>query len=125
VDKGGNIYTAFADNNTPRWYASVMKFSNPEVSIKENAENDKRLRVFPNPSSGKMSISFQGNGTSPTEIRLINQQGQVVYTKTYDCDEPDSYRVCETLDISAYAKGFYFLTINSGELREVEKIVIE
>ena len=89
------------------------------TSIEDNATSEYSLdaMIFPNPSSNKVNIYM--NSTSNYQLRLTNAVGMEVYTEVfYDFT---------TIDVSNYAKGFYFaeLTDLKTDQRIVRKISVQ
>jgi hypothetical protein len=64
--------------------------------------------VFPNPATDYISFRFN----KLTEIRLIDLQGQVLETKTFET-------TTGTLDVTRYAPGIYFLQESGGSMTKI------
>jgi hypothetical protein len=115
VDADENLYVAFADSKGPvtRWQLSVMKYSNPTVSVKEN-KNNNNINVFPNPSGSVFSI----DGLSQ-EVEVIVQDitGKTVYRTPHFSGRE--------LDLSHLPRGVYVLAIRTNEGVETKKLVLE
>jgi hypothetical protein len=97
-------------------YASYLLSSN--LGIDEPEDNSFTFSVFPNPSNGKFTISFK-NGYFNT-IEIYNLIGERVFIKD-GIKEQSS----ETIDLSNFPKGIYFIKINDGEKTHTEKVVIQ
>ncbi len=75
------------------------------------------FNVFPNPSQGVFSIEIPHNGLSTGEFQIHNLVGQQVL----------SGRLKEgrtTLDLSAFPKGIYFISLHQAGTTAIEKIII-
>jgi hypothetical protein len=88
--------------------------------IGEN-ETELRLLIHPNPATNVLNIQLNGKSNKVT-YHLLNYQGQVLYTSS-DVSVNGSYN--EQLDLSGYAKGIYYLRLNSGNTSTVRKVVIQ
>ena len=73
--------------------------------------------VHPNPNSGNFKIEFKESQESAT-LNLVDISGRILYT--FSITQSSHFTVNETLPA-----GIYFLTIESGGLSSVEKIIIE
>ena len=61
--------------------------------------------VFPNPSAGKYTISYEGTGS--IEEKVYNMQGELVYVK-------QDYNLGAVIDISGQPAGIYILRMTTG-----------
>ena len=88
-------YTVPAGHNRDKMYAIgvLIDQSNghiinvEEISIKESLSVEDAyaaigMRIFPNPTAGAPTVSYQAKGDAPT-ISVIDMQGRIVYTKDY------------------------------------------
>jgi len=63
--------------------------------------------VFPNPSAGKYTISFEG--TRSIEVKVYNMQGELVYEK-------QDHNLEAVIDISGQPAGTYILRMTTGNV---------
>ena len=63
--------------------------------------------VYPNPTTGKLTINCEDKGACPL-VRVYNVVGQVVFTSVVSAPSPET-----TIDISHLANGMYFLKIDN------------
>jgi len=75
--------------------------------------------IFPNPSSGKFTLTIAGEGKL-CHLELYNLQGQMIYSNPNLINH-----AINEIDLSEWSKGIYFLKINDGERVHNEKIVIQ
>ncbi|NOU46784.1 MAG: T9SS type A sorting domain-containing protein [Bacteroidales bacterium] len=91
---------------------------NQNTSIADTEQNSQQVAVFPNPSTGKFTVS--ANIGSINAIEIYNAMG----TKVFSTSKVKLLAVNE-LDISDLAKGMYFIKIDGREKIYSEKILIE
>lgn len=79
--------------------------------------NKRNLRVFPNPASDAIRISFEA--TPGSRLRLISITGQLL--KEY---RPDVTQTEHLIEIGDYAPGMYLLQLwENGQLRALERVI--
>jgi hypothetical protein len=77
--------------------------------------------VYPNPAHDRLNIAFQNTGINPLEMSVVNLLGQEVYSGRWISDN----RV-QTIDISAFKAGIYFVRIQDQTGRTgVRKVIIQ
>lgn len=89
------------------------------VGIKE-AEMEQQVAMFPNPSTGKVSITFTGNVTPDMTVSVYNILGETVVS-------PMNYRAGTTniqLDLSSVANGVYLVKIKTDKASTVKQLTI-
>lgn len=82
-------------------------------STSDITKNTSFIQLSPNPTSSTFSVDF----SQPTEIqsiKIMDIKGQVIYTQ---------YHSYNSIDISSFATGVYFVVIETNEGREVKRIV--
>ena len=83
------------------------------IDVQEIA-NKYNIRVFPNPSTGKLIIS----GENIQSIELLNQEGKSIQKVIEHSGDMH-------LDLSRYARGVYFIKFELADETFVRKIVLE
>lgn len=83
---------------------------------------DPNFFVYPNPSSGFITIKYSDVKIIVGEIRIENVLGQLIYSKKINTS---GVALNENIDLSGYSKGIYFVQINTGGATEVKKIILE
>ena len=81
--------------------------------------NNPDLRLYPNPSNGKIKIST-GNVSGIFNVNVINNAGEKVFSTKLNCSAFSS----QNLDLSHLVDGMYFISIASQESVFTNKIVI-
>ena len=78
------------------------------------------MKVYPNPTNTDFTVQVTNKQASDVQISLMNIQGQVVFQKTIS----QVMNHTETVK-NSFAKGVYFLTVQSGSGMKVEKLIIQ
>jgi len=88
-------------------------FQQPElftVSIPENDAILDKTSVYPNPSNGKFTISFNANYQGKYLVRIYSMIGQVVFKQSYETN-PGLNSI--KIDIGNLQQGIYVVEMNS------------
>jgi hypothetical protein len=80
------------------------------------------LKVFPNPTSGKINIEFSLNDNSPVNIELYNSNGQQL--KTISSLQTFSGKNQIEYDLSKYSSGIYWITVRTDSVTETRKFIV-
>jgi hypothetical protein len=81
-----------------------------------------KVKVYPNPGSGKISISFTAASKGDIQISITDAKGNEVFSKTL---KDFSGEYFNQVDISGKGKGTYFLKITQGDDSITKKLVVE
>jgi hypothetical protein len=84
-------------------------------------ETENNFNVFPNPTDGPISVDVDLPSSDKVNVEVFNIMGQRVYENSMS---PAALKN-SSLDLSALDKGFYFLTITSGENKMVSRILLQ
>jgi PKD repeat protein len=79
------------------------------------------LELYPNPTSDVINVSFNGSKTQNLTVRVVNMNGQLVYT---DAVGQYAGQYKNTIDLSASAKGVYFVQLITDEGTINRKVVL-
>jgi hypothetical protein len=79
------------------------------------------MKVYPNPTSGKLIFEMEGDGSDIT-IQIISMEGKLLENKLIE-DIKGKY--IEEFDLSAYAKGIYTIKVLSKNGYVTERIILE
>ncbi len=82
--------------------------------------DDKTLVVYPNPSTGIVHLTINGQEGRRVELQVLNVIGSVIYRETMT-DLND--RVTKVLDLSRFANGLYYVKLEGGT-NQMCKLVI-
>ncbi len=92
----------------------VMTDLDPEFPLQE-------LRLFPNPASDRVRLTWQGNWQETVQGVLLNHLGQTVKTWSWTSPTADQ---CD-LDVSGLPPGMYVLDLHAGTGRAQIKLIIQ
>jgi plastocyanin len=87
----------------------------PATSIAET-QKDTKVNVYPNPTADYFSIDA---GQAIKSVSLINITGQLVKTYSETASQTNRF------DVKALPKGIYFINIEIGDAKLVEKLIIQ
>lgn len=87
----------------------------PATSVAE-LQKETEVKVFPNPTADYFSIDAKQTIKS---VSLINITGQLVKTYSETASQTNRF------DVKALPKGIYFLTIEIGDAKLIEKLIIQ
>jgi hypothetical protein len=93
------------------------------ISIKNilAASNKNEISVFPNPSNGVFKLNIKpANNNSEINYSIYNVLGDVILKKKID---HVSGNYTESLNISSYAKGIYYMVVSTNGVKSAQKIV--
>jgi hypothetical protein len=88
--------------------------------VDEKSSSIHQFNISPNPTNGQFKLDIvadQGN----YELSVTNIVGQEVYTENVSI----SNTLTKTFDLSTFDKGMYFITLNNGTTRKVEKVILK
>jgi hypothetical protein len=86
----------------------------------DNKVFETKLKVYPNPTSDKITINITNQSFVDVKLQLINISGQIIYYKELN----DIQNHNEEVDVTSFAKGIYYLKVNDGNKIKFEKIII-
>ena len=97
-----------------------------------NSSNDQEISIYPNPASQLLNITY---GNFEGNLTIMNALGQVIYTKQLlnklNATSRNLGNVIsannnsQSIDVSGFAKGVYFISLQSPYARVVKKVVVE
>ena len=78
--------------------------------------------IFPNPSEGKFSISFNAIVGSNYSFKIYNVAGQLIYK---DALANQSGKIIKDINLGEFASGVYNLLLSDGKTESSKKIIIK
>lgn len=81
------------------------------------------LKFYPNPNDGKFTLEFQApKSRKSTDVSIVDMNGKEVFSDSWK-DKAGFYS--REIDLSAFPKGMYFLSISQGDAMTVKKIAVQ
>ena len=105
-------------------YHLTQGFQQP--SIKATIPDDDRgsgVEVYPNPVINALKVEFLGVERTNFELVIFGLDGTMFYRRDISCGR--EHRSIETIDMSRYKKGMYFVRIRSIDERIMRLFKIE
>jgi hypothetical protein len=94
--------------------------NNQSTSINE-AEEDRQLHVYPNPSNGKITVNFKPYGKKKTQLKVSDESGKVIYSE----EIKTASEIRHEIDLGNEAKGIYFVEVVQGKEKFVNRIMLK
>ena len=118
-------YTGDASGNHRPWLMNTTIWLAEKecgtVGIKTLTENSE-LHIYPNPSNGKVMISFVNNTEHDAVLSLINMNGQVLNAiQTHQKNSNNEQFILDTANLTS---GVYYCKIQTGDKATVKKLVV-
>lgn len=113
---GNVVTTAVFDHVTVT--GAIAPFAAPENKLVETAAPE--LQVYPNPTSGEITLDLSAYPAGNLHIELYNVQGEVLEVVEKDTAEVNT----ERFDLSNYGAGIYLIRVQSKGLPDAVKRVI-
>ncbi|MEA4937002.1 MAG: T9SS type A sorting domain-containing protein [Paludibacter sp.] len=95
------------------------KQQSTDSTVVQDMMGERTITVYPNPTRGNLGVQITG-GNTEEEIRLIIFGGQGV--QLYNSNVQQGIN---TVDMTAYPKGWYILRVQAGEKRKEFKVIKE
>lgn len=105
------------DCNPNNLQLPTQKTCNVSVGLAELTKNNVEAKIYPNPFNNQITVALNNNFTlTNTRISIINSIGEVLIDQV-----ANSY--INTINLSNFAQGVYFVRINSPEGTSTQLIV--
>jgi hypothetical protein len=95
---------------------SLVKLNLGVLSAQSENSLNRKLKVFPNPSSGEVSIFFEGIETGRLSIYSVS--GQLIYSQMIQGEQTQT-------DLNHLSKGMYFVQLETDQGVATKKLVLE
>lgn len=110
-----------ADGLSP-WSDPATSFTTLSTSGVNTITNSISINVFPNPSFGSFTLNVNTNEINELGIKIINTQGQVVFTKN---NFENITTIQEQIELGNNANGVYILMITSNKGIATHRIIVQ
>lgn len=101
---------------------NALVLLSPPASAGDIISAQAALSVFPNPSSGMLSIDFILENSSRTTIELFNAKGQKVTTLSTSFSYAGKTHL--EVNLAEYPSGFYWISVSSDHFNETRKFIL-
>jgi hypothetical protein len=93
-----------------------------EVKIEKTNAPAGNLKLYPNPASKEVTVQLNFDEKATTHITVTNSEGKVMMQLSLG---EFSGQHVETINVSKWSKGIYFVNVERPGTKTVEKLVIE
>ena len=101
--------------------ADIKKTISPTAIIKPHQQPVQEIKLYPNPTTGKLFLSLQGFKQARIEVQVINVIGNVVLSeKFYETED----QFTKVLELSRFNKGLYYVKIQADQYSEMRKVFL-
>jgi len=92
---------------------------NQSTGIDETA-GTQALHIYPNPSSGKVTVNFKPDSKKKTHLKITDESGKTVYNE----EIKTASEFTREIDLGNEAKGIYFVELVQGKSKYINRIVL-
>ncbi len=100
-------------------YISIQE----EPLAAEQSRFKNSLTVYPNPTSGQITLRYELQRPSEIQARVVDVFGRLVTSRAFGLQKTGEHS--ETLNLESYQSGTYLLIIDSNEGSKVTKVVLK
>ncbi|MCH2021553.1 MAG: C25 family cysteine peptidase [Saprospiraceae bacterium] len=111
-------YCGFGNN---LYLDDINIYHTPVTGTGSKAKDKLLVNVFPNPTNGLVTVDIQNLPNKNFSLELLDAIGQNISSRNINHDG----NVVETLDLSNYSSGLYFICLRNDERVVVKKVVVE
>ena len=87
----------------------------------EEFENIQTLVVYPNPSKGNFTVSFDNPTEENVTMAVLDMRGRKIFEKNYQAGNTFS----QEIQLENAQSGVYLLNVTNGNYKEVKRIIVE
>lgn len=102
------------------WKEEYSDFVSME-GIGENAISYGIINLYPNPTKGILNLEIENMDMENLSIEIVNIEGQVLYFKQFK----NAGQFDNTIDVSNFAEGLYFVKVENINQSTVGKVIIK
>ena len=111
---------AYAETNSGKTYGDVLDFVITS-SIDDINKDNLNVNLYPNPASNNTTLSIKGiNGK--VKISITDVQGRTISTIER---ESSNGEINHSINLEAYAKGVYYIRIQSESSIKTQKLIVQ
>jgi len=117
----GTYFVIISTWAPPQTVDYLLNMSWESGSAVDNSDLMSSMNVYPNPTNGKFTVNISNVEATDMTLELVNISGQVVYRNEVKA----AYTYNEDIDATTFAKGVYYLKVNTAKGVKVEKVVVQ
>lgn len=95
----------------------------PVVGVLEQTKSELDFSCYPNPANAILNLKYALTETAFTDVQIYDQVGKVVLRESFGRLAVGNYQ--QTLDISGLNAGWYVVSMQSGDRRKNEMVIIQ
>ena len=116
-----NIHTSANANGEIRGQVlNGFECYNASTTGIDEHSNVSGFSLFPNPTTGNVTVSFNVSNVNMTTIVVLDVLGKEIYNQTIDVTSNINQK---TIDLKAFSNGLYFVKIINGNDQVIQKII--
>jgi hypothetical protein len=103
-------------------YLDNINLYNSLITNVKDIDNRNNISVYPNPSSGNITINISAATKEEYQLDIFNVVGQKVYTEqltTLNCS------LKKEINLMSFGKGLYILNFTSNKKTSCIKVIVE
>ena len=125
-DNTSIINTLSSKTNTDQYFTLGKQFLSrlsfdKSLGLEENADVISNTNLFPNPTSGKSTVSYTLENASKVNVKVIDVTGKVVYTSSEELKEAGNHT--SSIDATAFNTGVYYVTVSTNDSQITQKLI--
>ncbi|MBL0046851.1 MAG: T9SS type A sorting domain-containing protein [Bacteroidetes bacterium] len=109
---------AFGSGETEDYYITLAT----AISTGNELEREKDLTIYPNPSNGKISISYYNLDSKSISLMISSMEGKEILKQN---SALNANQFNTQLDLTTYPKGIYFIQLTTDKNSITKKLVIK
>lgn len=121
IASGVATITAISMDGIKKANVKVIVGDGTITAIDENNRNDDVLKLFPNPASGNISLSYWLDKTQDVSAEVFNMAGVIVRTTTIPSHAGENL---VSFSLEGFSPGVYFLRLRTEESIQMKKLVL-
>lgn len=122
---GQHIFVAFVHNSTDDNLISIddILVMGTAVAAVNDVKADISLKLFPNPASGTVNISYTLTNASPVFFDMYDMNGKLVGTTANGLRPAGEHTA--SFNIDGVARGYYNVVVRTAEGNSVKKVMVK
>jgi hypothetical protein len=104
------------------WNELIITITPAAQTVSINEPVVSSLNVYPNPTLGILTVSYELENPSSVSLDMFNLAGQMVYSKSAE-NQPACLQTT-TLDLSDFARGVYLLALRTDKVIAQKRIYL-